>query len=42
MSSTIPIALDHAIKNKKILTGMNVLIAGLGIGYSYGATIIKH
>jgi 3-oxoacyl-[acyl-carrier-protein] synthase-3 len=42
VSSTIPIALDHAIKNKKIQTGMNVLIAGFGVGYSYGATIIKY
>lgn len=42
VSSTIPIALDHAIKNKKIRTGMNVLIAGFGVGYSYGATIIKY
>jgi len=39
VSSTIPIALCEAIKEKK-LDG-NVLIAGFGVGLSYGATVLK-
>lgn len=42
VSSTIPIALDDAIKNKRIKPGMNVLLVGFGVGYSSGATIIKY
>jgi len=41
VSSTIPIALQNAINQNKITKGMNVLIAGFGVGYSYGATILK-
>ena len=39
VSSTIPIALVDAQKNG-ILKG-NVLLAGFGVGYSWGATILK-
>lgn len=39
VSSTIPIALYEAQKERK-LKG-NVLIAGFGVGYSWGATILK-
>jgi len=39
VSSTIPIALSEAIKENK-LSG-NVLIAGFGVGYSWGSTILK-
>lgn len=39
VSSTIPIALKEAQKEGR-LTG-NVLLAGFGVGLSYGATIIK-
>lgn len=39
VSSTIPIALYEAIKEDK-LHG-NVLIAGFGVGFSWGATILK-
>jgi 3-oxoacyl-[acyl-carrier-protein] synthase III len=42
VSSTIPIALDHAIRNKRIIPGMTVLLVGFGVGYSFGATIIKY
>lgn len=41
VSSTIPIALYHA-KNDRILKKNNtILIAGFGVGYSWGGTIIK-
>jgi 3-oxoacyl-[acyl-carrier-protein] synthase-3 len=41
VSSTIPIAMAKAISNHKIKKGMKVLIAGFGVGYSYGATVIE-
>lgn len=39
VSSTIPIALKEA-KNENLLKG-NILLAGFGVGYSWGGTIIK-
>lgn len=39
VSSTVPIALYHA-KEESLLQG-NVLLAGFGVGYSYGGVIIK-
>jgi 3-oxoacyl-[acyl-carrier-protein] synthase-3 len=39
VSSTIPIALSEARKQNKLYG--NVLIAGFGVGYSWGATILK-
>ena len=39
VSSTIPIAMKEALKEGK-LSG-NILLAGFGVGLSYGATIIK-
>ena len=41
VSSTIPIALSAAIKSNRIQKGMKVLIAGFGVGYSSGATVLK-
>jgi len=41
VSSTIPIALKNAINNKIIKEGNKVLLVGYGVGYSWGATIIK-
>jgi len=40
VSSTIPIALCEAQKENK-LKG-NILIAGFGVGYSWGATVLKY
>lgn len=39
-SSTIPIALYHAIKNKKVKKGNKILICGFGLGASWSSTII--
>ena len=39
VSSTIPIALKEAIKENKVKG--NVLLAGFGVGYSWGACILK-
>ncbi|OHT44636.1 3-oxoacyl-ACP synthase III family protein [Flavobacterium tructae] len=41
VSSTIPIAMAEAIAAQKIKKGMKVLIAGFGVGYSFGATVIE-
>lgn len=40
VSSTIPIAMKHALSEGKIKTGSKVLIAGFGVGYSWGGTIL--
>lgn len=40
VSSTVPIALKDAMDKNIIQKGQNVLIAGFGVGYSYGATIL--
>tara|TARA_X000001036_G_C20418840_1_gene700286 strand:- start:111 stop:758 length:648 start_codon:yes stop_codon:yes gene_type:complete len=41
VSSTIPIAFKQLIMKKKLKKNSLVLIAGFGVGYSMGATIIK-
>lgn len=41
VSSTIPIALYEAIQSKSIKPGDEVLLAGFGVGYSWGSTILK-
>ena len=41
VSSTIPIALKEALSDNSISKGTKLLIAGFGVGYSWGATIIK-
>jgi 3-oxoacyl-[acyl-carrier-protein] synthase-3 len=41
VSSTIPIALKRAIDKNVILKDNNVLIAGFGVGYSWGACVLK-
>lgn len=41
VSSTIPIALKEALKNGRIEKDMSVLIAGFGVGYSWGGSVLK-
>jgi 3-oxoacyl-[acyl-carrier-protein] synthase III len=41
VSATIPIGLKKAIENKQIYPGSRVLVCGFGVGYSWGATVIK-
>ena len=41
VSSTIPLALEDALESGKIIKGDKVLLCGFGVGYSWGATIIK-
>lgn len=41
VSSTIPIALKDCIDNGNIFSGMTVMIAGFGVGLSWGGTVLK-
>lgn len=41
VSSTIPIALKEAINQKKLSGGNKALLAGFGVGYSWGGIIIE-
>lgn len=41
VASTIPIALNDLIEKRTLKRGMTVLLAGFGLGYTWGATIIK-
>ena len=41
VSSTIPIALYHAKKENKLKIENNVLLAGFGVGYSWGGSVLK-
>lgn len=41
VSNSIPIALVRAMKDNSIHIGMNVLIAGFGVGYSRGGCYLK-
>lgn len=41
VSSTIPIALCEAIKSNQIQSNQKVLLAGFGVGYSWGACVIE-
>jgi 3-oxoacyl-[acyl-carrier-protein] synthase-3 len=41
VSSTIPIAMYEAMKDGAFTKGMKVLLAGFGVGYSWGGTVLK-
>ena len=41
VSSTIPIAIYEAMKESKIRKSNKVLLAGFGVGYSWGGTILE-
>lgn len=41
VSSTLPIALSDAIGDGSLREGMKVMIAGFGVGYSYGACLLE-
>ncbi|MGO9022304.1 MAG: 3-oxoacyl-ACP synthase III family protein [Syntrophobacteraceae bacterium] len=41
VSATIPIALKHAWEDGKLQSGQLVVLAGFGVGYSWGATLIE-
>ncbi|MBZ5678397.1 MAG: ketoacyl-ACP synthase III [Acidobacteriia bacterium] len=41
VSSTIPIALKHAAAEGRLSPGTRVMLVGFGVGYSWGATILR-
>lgn len=41
VSSSIPIALKTAVERQAIKRGMKILLAGFGLGYTWGATVIE-
>jgi 3-oxoacyl-[acyl-carrier-protein] synthase III len=41
VSSTIPIALEGAIEQKRVKPGDRVALVGFGVGYSWGAAMIR-
>jgi 3-oxoacyl-[acyl-carrier-protein] synthase III len=41
VSSTIPIALESALEQGRVKPGDRVALVGFGVGYSWGATLIK-
>jgi 3-oxoacyl-[acyl-carrier-protein] synthase-3 len=41
VSSTIPIALKHAIIEKRLTSGSLVMVVGFGVGYSWAGAIIR-
>jgi 3-oxoacyl-[acyl-carrier-protein] synthase-3 len=41
VSSTIPIALHHAIADGRLQPGQQVMLVGFGVGYSWGATLLR-
>lgn len=42
VSSSIPLAMSHAVKAQKIQKGMKVLLAGFGVGLSMSATVVNY
>jgi 3-oxoacyl-[acyl-carrier-protein] synthase-3 len=41
VSSTIPIALESALQQGRVKAGDRVALVGFGVGYSWGATMVK-
>jgi 3-oxoacyl-[acyl-carrier-protein] synthase-3 len=41
VSSTIPIAICEAMKDGKLARGMKMLLAGFGVGYSWGGCVLS-
>jgi 3-oxoacyl-[acyl-carrier-protein] synthase-3 len=41
VSSTIPIALKHAVDDGRARPGAVVMLVGFGVGYSWGATLLR-
>lgn len=41
VSSSIPIALKHCVDTGILCEGMTIMLVGFGVGYSWGATLIR-
>ena len=40
-SSTVPVGIVKSMRNNSIQEGMNVMLAGFGVGLSWASTILK-
>ncbi|WP_370679637.1 beta-ketoacyl-ACP synthase III [Comamonas sp. GB3 AK4-5] len=40
-AASIPLALDHAVRNGQVKKGQNVLLEGVGGGFTWGAVLLK-
>jgi 3-oxoacyl-[acyl-carrier-protein] synthase-3 len=40
-AASIPLALDIAVRDKRIRPGQNVLLEGVGSGFTWGAVLIR-
>lgn len=41
-AASVPLALDHAVKNNMVKRGNIILLEGVGAGFTWGATLIKY
>lgn len=41
VSSTIPIAIRRSIEKNRIHSGMNIMLVGFGVGFSWGSIVLK-
>jgi 3-oxoacyl-[acyl-carrier-protein] synthase-3 len=41
VSSTIPLALAQCLAEQRLVPGMTAMLAGFGVGYSWGATLVR-
>ena len=42
VSSTIPIALNVVLTEGRLKPGMRIMLVGFGVGYSWGATLVRY
>ena len=42
VSSTIPIALHEILADGRLKAGMRIMLVGFGVGYSWGATLVRY
>jgi len=42
VSSTIPIALKTLEQEGRLVRGMQLMLVGFGVGYSWGATMVRY
>jgi 3-oxoacyl-[acyl-carrier-protein] synthase III len=41
-SSTIPLALEAALKDGRVKPGSRVVLTGFGVGYSWGSVLVEY
>ncbi len=40
-AASIPLALDHGVRSGQVQPGQNVLLEGVGGGFTWGAVLVK-